>query len=175
MELLKKILSAMKTPDEKMADIHEVIENLKLISEGEGDISEFYRLCGDVFADEKDFWHDLAASERTHAEAALRMADLIAEEPGKYKPGLSFHAVSIRLFSLHLSDLVESMRAGKINKNELLSMAVDIEDSVVELNYGDMIETAVPEYRTLARRLAEETGEHRHKLEKRMMKPEQGG
>lgn len=175
MELLKKILRARKGPAENKATIQDVIDNLRLISKGERHVSEFYHLCGDVFADEKDFWHTLAASELTHAEAALGMADLVAKEPGKYKPGRSFNAVSIRLFGLHLSDLVERMRAGKIQKNELLSVAVDIESSVVELNYGEIVETDVPAYRALARQLGEETGEHKQAFEKRMKNVEQGG
>jgi hypothetical protein len=103
------------------------------------------------------------------------MADLVAKEPGKYRPGRAFNAASIRLFGLHLNDLVERMRAGKIKKNELLSLAVDIESSVVELNYREIVETDVPAYRALSRRLEEETGEHRQTSEKRVKKGGQGG
>jgi hypothetical protein len=175
MELLKKILRVKESPDEKKATIRDVIDNLMLISKGERYVSEFYRLCGDVFAEEKDFWYSLSASEDSHAEAALKMAALVAKEPGKYKPGRSFHASSIRLFGLHLGDLLESMRAGKLKKKEVLAAAVDIENSVVELNYGDIVETDVPAYRALSRRLEEETGEHGKELEKRLRKIEQGG
>lgn len=168
MELLKNILNAGKVPNEKMATIQDVIENLRLLSKGERRISEFYQLCGDVIADDKDFWNSVAASERYHAGVALAMAELVEKEPGKYKPGRSFSAVSIRLFGLYMDGLVEDMREGKIRKADLLSLAADIEGSVVELNYGDIVETNVPEYRELARKLAEETGEHRQAFEKRM-------
>ena len=168
MELLKNILMASKGQLVKNAAIQDVIDNLRLISQGERHISEFYQLCGDVLAEEKDFWHDLAASERDHSEAALKMADLVEKEPRKYKPGRSFNALSIRLFGLHLEGLVASMRAGKILKEELLSLAADIESSIVELNYGDIVETDVPEYRALARQLEKETGEHRQTFEKRI-------
>ena len=175
MDLLKKILGTRKETAAKPATTRDVIDNLKLISKGERHVSEFYRLCGDVLAEEKDFWHALAASEESHAEAALKMAALVAKDPGKYKPGRAFNAASIRLFGLHLNDLVARMRAGKIEKNELLSLAVDIESSVVELNYGEIVETEVPAYHALSRRLEEETGQHRQAFEKRMKKGAQGG
>ena len=168
MELLKNILRARKEPSQEKATIQDVIENLRLLSKGEKQISEFYQLCGDVFAEEKEFWHSVAASERYHAGVALAMADLVEKEPRKYKPGHSFSAVSIRLFGLHLDSLVANMREGKIGKDELLPLAADIESSVVELNYGDIVETNVPEYRELARKLEEETGEHRQAFEDRM-------
>jgi hypothetical protein len=170
MELLKNILRTMKGTSENEAAIQDVIENLKLISQTERHISEFYQLCGDVLAEEKDFWHSLAASERDHAEVALTMADLVAKEPGKYKPGRSFDALPIRLFGLHLDGLVESLSEGKLQKEELLSMAAAIESSVVELNYGDIVTTYDPKYLALVRQLEEETGEHRQAIEKRIKK-----
>ncbi len=167
-ELLRHILRDRKGLADQKASMQDVIDNLRLLSKGEKQISEFYQLCGNVLADEKDFWHDLAASEREHAEVALKMADLVAKEPGKYKPGRSFDVVSIRLFGLHVDGLVASMRAGKIKKDELLSLAADIEISVVEMNYGDIVKTDVPEFRALARKLAEDTREHRQTFEKKM-------
>lgn len=169
MELLKKLLGARKEPAERQAGIQDVIENLRLLSKGERDIAEFYQLCGDVFADERAFWHELAASERSHAEIVLGMADLIEKEPGKYRPGRSFSVVLVRLFRVYVDGLVEKMREGKIQKDELLSLAADIESSVIELNYGDLVKSDVPEYNVMARLLDEETGEHRQAFEKRMM------
>lgn len=168
MELLKNILRAIKGTPENEAAIQDVIENLKLISQTERHISEFYQLCGDVLTEEKAFWHGLAASERDHAEVALTMADLVEKEPGKYKPGRSFDALPIRLFGLHLDGLVESLREGTIQKEELLSMAASIENSVVELNYGDIVKTDDPKYLALVRQLEEEAGEHRQAVGKRI-------
>ncbi|MBI5102345.1 MAG: hypothetical protein HZB33_10985 [Nitrospirae bacterium] len=166
MQLLRKILNAGKARAEMDASIQDVIDNLRLISKGERDVGEFYRLCGEVLTDDKEFWIKMAASERAHAEIALRMAALVETEPFKYRPGRAFSAVLIRLFGLHLSNLVESMRAGEIKKDELLTLAADIENSVVELNYGEIVETEVPEFLAMARLLEEETGAHRQSIEK---------
>jgi hypothetical protein len=169
MKLLEKIYSLRKNPADKMAGIQEVIENLRFLSKGERYIAEFYRLCGDVFADEKAFWYDVAKCEQEHAEMALIMADLIEKEPEKYGPGKSFSVSVIRLFGFHVENLIERMRKGKILKQELLSVAADLESSVLELCYGDIVRTNVKEYCALARKLDEDTKEHRKAFEERMM------
>ncbi|HEY6872155.1 MAG TPA: hypothetical protein VI298_05435 [Geobacteraceae bacterium] len=168
MKLLKMLLSAKREPADNKVGIQDVIENLRLLSKGESDIAEFYQLCGDVFADERDFWHQLATSEQSHADMVLRMADLVEKEPRKYRPGRSFSVVLARLFRAHVHGLVEKMRKGEIQKKELVAIAADIENSVVELNYGDLVKTDVPEFIAMARTLDEETGEHREAFEKRM-------
>ena len=168
MKLLKMILSAREKPAGKVPGIQDVIENLRLLSKGEGDIAEFYQLCGDVLTDDRAFWHELAKSERTHAETMLRMADLVEMEPGKYRPGNSCNIALIRLLRSHINDLVARLREGKIQKEELLSMAADIESSVVELSYIDIVKTDVPEYCAMARRLEEDTDGHRRAFEERM-------
>lgn len=168
MELLKKILSVKREPAVTKAGLDDVIDNLRLLSKGERDIAEFYQLCGDVFADERDFWHELATSERAHAGMALKMAELIEKEPGRYRPGRSFSVALARLFRDHVNGIVERMRQGKIRKDELLALAADIENSVVELSYRDLVETNVPEYRQMAGMLDEETEGHRQALEKMM-------
>ncbi len=175
MGLLKKILRAGKGPTEKKATIQDVIYNLRLISKVGNNVSDFYERCGCVFETEKDFWLTMAASGRAHAEATLKMADLIEKEPEKYRPGRFFSIASIWLFDLHLGNIVESMRAGKIQKDELLSIAVDIERSSVKLNYREIVQTDVPAYQAIARWLEENINEHRQAFEKRMEKVNQWG
>lgn len=169
MKLLEKILGAQWEPAGKEAGIQDVIENLRLLSKGEEEIAEFYELCGDVLTDEREFWHGLATSERVHAETALSMAALIEKDPGKYSPGRYISVELVRLFRLHVQGLAKRMREGKIRKDELLSVAADIENSVLEMNYGGLVETSVPEYHAMVCLLKEETEGHRLELETRMM------
>ena len=168
MKLLKKIFSARENHAGNVPGIQDVIGNLRLLSKGEGAIAEFYQLCGDVLTDDRAFWHEVAKCERTHAETALKMADLVEREPGKYRPGNSCNVALIRLLSAHIHDLVARMREGMIRKEELLSMAADIESSVVELSYKDLVKTNVTEYCAMARRLEEDTAGHRRAFEERM-------
>ena len=168
MGLLDKIRGAGKGPHK--ANIHDAIDNLRLISEGEHHVSEFYGLCGEAFPEDGDFWRNLSSSEKAHSAVALKMAELVEKEPNKFKPGRSFNPASIRLFGMYLGELVENVRAGKMPKHELLSVALDIEGSIIELNYGDIVETEVPEYLALAHKLTNETDGHKLKIEEKMRK-----
>lgn len=141
--------------------MQDVLDNLSLMEEAEKSVSEFYLLCADSFPENKDFWLSMAASELRHAENVRKMSALIGKDPKKYHPGYAFQPATIRAFGLYLDGLVEKLRSGEIPRDQILSVASDIEDSAVELHYGDIVETRVDEFNLLAREIDSETEEHK--------------
>jgi hypothetical protein len=150
---------------EKKITIRDVLDNLPLLGEAEKRVSEFYLLCAEVFPESKDFWLSMAASELRHAENIRKMLTLIEKEPKKYRPGYPFSPAAIRAFVLYLEGLVEKMRKGEIPRGKVLSIAAEIEDSAVELHYGDIVETHVEEYNLLASEIDGETAGHKSSLD----------
>jgi hypothetical protein len=144
--------------------IWEIINTLKLLAGAETNISVFYTLCAEAREGEADLWRPMAEAELGHAANLKKMASLIAEEPELYAPGYSFNATSIRLFSLHVQNLVEEMKAGKIPREKLFPLALEIENSAVELNVGKIVETAKEEYNKLALQIDSESQDHRKAL-----------
>jgi hypothetical protein len=59
-------------------DIHRIME---MMAELELKISEFYRECGDVWKQEKDFWASLEKDEVSHAQSVRKMADILLARP----------------------------------------------------------------------------------------------
>jgi hypothetical protein len=163
-------------PEKKMT-VKDVLDNLPLLREVEKSVSEFYLLCAEVFPQNRDFWLSMAASELRHAENIGKMSALIEKEPKKYRPGYPFQPAAIRAFGLYLERLVEKMRKGGIPLAEVLSIAVEIENSAAELHYGDIVETHVEEYNQLAREIDGETAGHKSSLTLMMndFKGSQGG
>ena len=160
--LFKKLIGKGKEiPSEQIPDI---INNLKLLAEAETNISVFYNLCALAAGPEADLWAHIAAEELGHAENLKRMAALVAEKPELYAPGYSFKPASIRLFSLHVQNLVEEMETGKIPREKLHSIALEIENSAVELNVGKIVETENEEYNRLARQIDSESQDHRRAI-----------
>jgi hypothetical protein len=157
--LFKKLIGKGKgIPSEQIPDI---IDNLRLLAEAETNISVFYNLCALAAETEADLWTHIAAEELGHAENLKRMSALVAKEPELYAPGYSFNPASIRLFSLYVQNLVEEMEAGKIPLEKLHSIALEIENSAVELNVSKIVETANEEYNRLARQIDSESQDHR--------------
>lgn len=156
MTFLGKLLG--KESSLKMRDI---VMNLELLSNAEAQISNFYRLCAGAMPKEQDLWNHLADQELQHADAVKQMLERINLEPKLYRPGVSFGTVTIRLFDVEMQGLVEQMNHGLLSPDKLFSIALEIEDSAVELSYSRIVKTEDAIYKTLADRIERETAEHK--------------
>jgi rubrerythrin len=157
MGLFKRFFQA-KSHAEVIADI---IYNLKLLAESEAEVAEFYGLCAKALVDEKDFWEQLSKSELRHQENIKKMIALIKKSPEDYKPGVSFSPASIRALRLRTGSLVQSIKAGTTPVEKLYSVADEIENSVVELEYSRIVKTDNAEFNKLVQEIATESQEHR--------------
>jgi hypothetical protein len=152
----------------KLHALKDVLVNLEFLADAEAQISEFYRQCAKAMATEQDLWNSLADQETQHSEIVWRLHALIAREPKLYSPGLSFSTVSIRMFAVEMQSLVEKINQGNISADRLFTTAIEIEDSVIELCYGEIVTTSDESYNELARQLDRESAEHKSAITLRM-------
>jgi hypothetical protein len=145
--------------------IDDIIFNLGLLAESEAGISEFYGLCaGAAAADEKKFWKQMSESELRHQENIKKMITMIEKKPEDYKPGVSFSPASIRAFSLQVRGMVEDLKAGKIPSDKLYSVADEIENSIVEMDYSKIVKTDNAEFNKLVQEIDAESRDHRESV-----------
>jgi rubrerythrin len=142
-------------------ELKDVMINLELLADAEEQIADFYRLCAGAMPKEKDPWNHLAAQELEHSDMAMKMLGRIAGEPTLYNPGISFSTVTSRLFDVEMQRLVEQMNQGRISPGELFSIALEIENSAVEMSYGKLVKTDDAIYNVLAHRVDNESAEHK--------------
>jgi rubrerythrin len=157
MAFLRELLSK-KDPLHALRD---VTVNLEFLAEAETRISEFYQTCADAMVREREFWKSLADAELRHADIVREMIGLIAKQPELYKPGISFSTVMIRMFTMEMQRLVEQMHAGRISPDKMCAIALEIEDSTVELNYGKIVRTKNKAFLSLARQIDSDCVEHK--------------
>jgi rubrerythrin len=163
MSFLSKLINR-----DALSGLQDVIANLGLLADAEEQISEFYRLCANAMPEEADFWGFLADQEIQHAENARKMLERIALNPQAFKPGMSFSTVKIRMFVFEIQRLVERMRGTGIPTAELFAIALEIENSAVEANYGLIVKTEDGIFNMLARRNDKESLEHKSSVISRM-------
>lgn len=149
-------------------ELKDVLINLEFLAEAESQISEFYRLCAEAMAKEQELWNSLADAEMQHSDYVWRMMGLIEKEPDLYKPGISFRTVTVRMFALEMQRLVEEVKAGRIPLEELFSIALEIEDSLVEIGYGGMVQTQDAALKSLAHLLDSESAAHKSSITAKM-------
>ena len=163
MTFLGKLLGKDSLPDLRDATI-----NLELLGDAEAQIAEFYRLCAAAMESKKDLWNNLADQELQHSDKVWKMLERIKKEPILYKPGVSFSTVTIRLFAVEMQRLVEQMNLGRISPDKLFAIALEIEDSAVELSYGKLVKTDDAIYNMLAHQIDEESAEHKSAITSQM-------
>ena len=152
----------------KLNALSDVLINLEFLADAEAGISEFYRLCAGAMAKHADLWNSLADEEAVHSQIVRKMNSLITKEPKLYSPGMSFSTVNIRLFAVEMQGLQERLSSGKLSPDKIFATALEIEDSIVELCYGKMVETKDKNYSLLAHRLDSDSAEHKKAISSRM-------
>jgi len=141
-----------------------ILHDLELLARIEGEIARFYYLCSETFPEDRSFWQEMAASERTHVQYIQRMQDLVRKSPHLFRPDHQFQPASIRLFELSIRNLPDRTRLEKISREELLSLVVEVENSAVEMNYGRIGTTGDEEFNRLTEEIDAETAAHRQSL-----------
>ena len=102
-----------------------------------------YGLCGEPAGNGPEFWAALAQEERGHAETIRRLAAILAER----------------------------LRTGEISRSDqhrLLSLARDVEQSVLEAKWNEIVKTADAEFRVLIQAVVSETIAHKAKIAARL-------
>lgn len=153
---------------DSLDELQDVLINLEFLVDAETQISRFYRLCAEGMEKEKALWSSLADAEMQHADYVGSMIERIRKQPDLYRPGRSFSTVNVRMFSMEMQRLVEEVNAGRKSREELFSAALEIEDSLVEIGYGGMVQTEDAVLKSLAHLLDSESIEHKASISAKM-------
>jgi len=153
---------------DNLQDLQHVMTNLGFLADAEAQISAFYRLCAGAMPEDADLWNQLADQEIQHSENANKMVARIARDPKLYKPGVSFSTVTARMFAVEMQRLVEQIDNGQIPRDQLLAIALEIENSAVEVSYGSIVKTEDAIFNMLARQNDSQSAEHKAAIWARM-------
>jgi hypothetical protein len=152
-------------------ELAETLETMKVLEHLELALASFYGLCGESAANGLHFWATLAREERQHAETIRRIAAILAERPDRFEPNRTFHVTAIQTFRAYVESLAERLRTGEISRSDqhhLLSLARDVEQSVLEGKWNEIVKTADGEFQALIQAVVSETMAHKAKIVARL-------
>jgi hypothetical protein len=124
-------------------------------------LAALYQACAERFPADRDFWGTIESQEEMHAKAITRLADLIAAHPQEFKCGRQFNSAAIKTILAGVASYTAQVRSGQIQRQRALFIARDIENSVLEANYCDIVSTDNVEFRKTIERIAEDTRTHK--------------
>ena len=145
-----------------------VLDILKTIKELELAAAEFYRTCAEIWIIEKDFWMSMEESERKHAQHIDRMIKISSEKPEKFKLGRSFKRPAVETFISGVKSNIQRLRSRTLLKDRVLFIARDIEESMLESRYMEIIRTDEPDFQSLLKQILSDTVTHKEWLNEKI-------
>lgn len=138
-------------------------------------IGDFYQECGEIWEEDRTFWMHIAAEEEKHAQYIERMAEIVALKPERFEIGRPFNQAAAQTVMAGIKKNLKRMKEGLITQERAMFITRDIEHSLMEKNYGEIVKTSDPEYLMLVREIMEETGTHRNSIDERIQTMKPGG
>lgn len=147
------------------------MDTLNAIAGLERAMATFYQACAETPEDGRDFWLGLEQEELRHAQHLQRMMEIIAERPEHFEPNRIFNATAIQTFMTYLGSLIERVQTNQIprtDQHRLLSLARDLEQSLLESKCHELVKTRDAEYLALTRAVIADTVAHKDRIVTRL-------
>jgi hypothetical protein len=148
------------------ADLKGLFDVLKLMAENELAIAELYKTCALVWKEDSEFWLNLEKQEIKHANNINKMMEIISKKTEHFEKSYPFNIVAIKTIMSYVKNNIEKIREGKLPRINALSIARDIEQSLMENKYNEIVKTDDIEYQTLVKEIITETAAHKDHIDK---------
>lgn len=146
-------------------DIEKITAVLQAMRQYELTLSDFYGRCAEQWTGERVFWQNLAHAEIQHAENIQQMLAIILEKPEKFEWGRPFNLIALNTALAGLQQIAGRLSAGALSPESMLITARDIEQSLLESHYGEIVKTTDLGYQTLLKKILSQTQEHRNLIQ----------
>lgn len=131
-------------------------------------LSELYETCAATWAKDKDFWLDIAHQEVQHAENIRMMQEIINKKPEHFESGRPINLIAINTAATGLKDIIKRLTAGEYTYEKILIIARDMESSVLEAHYPEIVKTKDLEYQTLMKITISDTSDHNKHIQQKL-------
>lgn len=146
------------------------LDALNLMLESEETVAEFYQLCSEKFAVHRSFWAALAKEELAHARVINALIELVRVQPAEFIAGKSTPLDAIKSFIKRTRSNIETVRRSELPEDKVLLMAYQIENTVIEQQYAEAVNTENEGYKLLLGQIISDTLKHRDKVVARIQK-----
>lgn len=151
-----------------MPAVQNILDILRYIRETELVIGRFYRRCAETWKTDEAFWLDLEGEEIKHAQTIEEMAELIRRNPTHFQLNRPFSITAIRTVITGVEQNIDQLNKGFLTRERAMVLARDIESSLIEKAYHEIVKTAELAYLTLVRRVVSETLSHKRAIENKI-------
>ncbi len=138
-------------------------EVIEAMAKNEGAVSRLYQTYAEKFPSQKAFWSSLAADETSHAGWIRGLQSKMREGPLAVNRD-RFKIQPVRGFSAYLERELTSAREPGMSPINALSVALYIEETLMEQRYFEVFAADAPEMKLVLTDLATATKSHLEKV-----------
>jgi hypothetical protein len=138
---------------------------LDLLAKAELAVAAYYAACvpvGGVFGLLCD---ELRAAELQHASYLRTLKRRVKTHPEKIHPGRHFSEQVVEDFIRRVHQGREQVRSRQLSRVEMLSLALELEDALLENRPWEAVRSHDPQVTPMLRQLEDETQAHRQRLQ----------
>lgn len=144
-------------------DKNKQLLEVTLMAQNEENVSQLYKAYANKFPDWKDFWLSLAEEEIEHADWIKKLYDT-AKKGSLYIDENRFSIESIKQFIAYSEERLNEAIEGKITLKKALSVAYDIEHSLIEKQFFPIFNGDSEELKDTLHKLEVAISHHRVKV-----------
>jgi len=153
-----------------VADIERIAGVLEAMRQYELLLSDFYKHCDEIWTEDQALWNSLALAETQHADNIDKMKEIIVKKQESFTIGRPFNLIALNTAAAGLKENTRRLVSGELSREKMLIIARDIEQSVLESNYAEIVKTADVEYNTLMKAILSQTHEHKRVILEKIRK-----
>jgi len=138
---------------------------MEIMAANERLIGSFYQSCAETWEQDRIFWLTIAAEEENTRK--------YSEDGTDYKPKAGtisdwtfFNMAAIQTVMAGIRGHLKRLKEKQMTRGQAIFVARDIESSLIEKNYGEIVKTGDIEYLTLMKEVTEETEKHKESIER---------
>jgi len=141
-----------------------IIRELDLLKDHEKAIGRLYAAYARRFPTDSEFWLGLSREEEQHANWVRSLRSRIEDDPSSLVAN-RFPTEAIELSLAYVNRLIEASDASSLTRVNALSVALDIERSLLEHRYFEVFSSEDPQIRRTLQLLRQSTQTHLQKVQ----------
>jgi rubrerythrin len=131
-------------------------------------LSAFYEKCAETWNEDVTFWRVLANAEKRHAGNIRKMLEIITHKPEHFVLGRPFNLAALNTAMAGITENATRVGRGEFSRERIHIMARDIEQSILESHYAEIVNTTDVEYLDLMKDILSQTYEHRKIIQEKI-------
>jgi len=149
-------------------DLERTLAALGTMREFELALAAMYSACALRWPHDPACWEGLIAAEKGHADYVKRLAGIVASRSLDFYPGRPLTSAAVERQIDYVHHRTHEFTEGLVSERQALLAIRDLERSIIESNFFELVHSPDPDYTGLVTTILDETKDHVAGIDERL-------